>query len=149
MLKPFLSHVCISIWKELITGPLNIKQSKITSLPCIDQRVIIPWISLISSPIVGFLADKLGSYTKVLMLSVVGDAVFYTLLLFIPSVTRSTFVPATNLTVSNSQLSLSWDACTSYNNIPVLPQGSASACPLTEGHFHVSHPMVVMWMKAV
>ena len=45
---------------------------------------ILPFTSLVSSPIVGFLADKLGSYTKVLILTLLGDGLFYSLLLAVP-----------------------------------------------------------------
>ena len=46
----------------------------------------LPFTSLISGPLVGFLADHLGSYTKVLLLTLAGDAIFFSLLLTVPGI---------------------------------------------------------------
>ena len=51
---------------------------------------ILPFTALVSSPAIGFLADKLGSFTRVLMLTLVGDAVFYGLLLAVPHFNKVT-----------------------------------------------------------
>ena len=54
---------------------------------------ILPFNSLVSSPLVGFLADKLGNYTRVLIVTLLGDAVFYSLLLAVPKVATLDYWP--------------------------------------------------------
>ena len=52
---------------------------------------ILPFTIFLTPAGVGFLADKLGNFTRVLMLTVIGSAIFHTALLFIPTVTRTHF----------------------------------------------------------
>lgn len=86
---------------------------------------VLPFTSLISSPLVGFLADKLGSYTKVIMMSVTGDAILFSLLLLIPKVKYITQAsPGLNFTMTIDHAHLKWNPC---------PDGSERALHLENG----------------
>ena len=46
---------------------------------------ILPFTIFVAPPAVGLLADKLGSFTRVLLVTLLGTGIFHTLLLFIPT----------------------------------------------------------------
>ena len=58
------------------------------------------------------MADKLGSYTRVLLLTLTGSGIFHTVLLFIPSVTEITIVPTTfTFEFESDSVLFSWSKC--------------------------------------
>ena len=71
-------------------------------------------------PLVGFMADKLGSYTRVLILTLLGSGIFHTVLLFLPSVYEVTTYPETSsFEFMGTSAILKWSKCPSdENNCP-------------------------------
>ena len=65
---------------------------------------ILPFTIFLTPAGVGFLADKLGNFTRVLMLTVIGSAIFHTALLFIPTVTRTHFDSVQNSRYGHYQI---------------------------------------------
>ena len=47
----------------------------------------------VAPALVGYMADKLGSYTRVMALTLLGSGIFHTALLFLPSVYEVTTYP--------------------------------------------------------
>merc|ERR1712106_1211348 len=72
---------------------------------------ILPFCVFIAPPIVGFLADKLGNYMRALLVSIVGCAIFHTLLLAVPTNLSHVDYPHTTLTMDNTTVSLKWAPC--------------------------------------
>ena len=52
---------------------------------------VLPFTVFLAPSFVGFLADKLGNYTRVLLLMSVGMGVFHTLLLAVPTIQVTTY----------------------------------------------------------
>merc|ERR1711997_1110057 len=73
---------------------------------------ILPFTIFLAPPLVGFMADKLGSYTRVLILTLLGSGIFHTVLLFLPSVYEVVIYPQTSSFefVGTSAL-LKWSKC--------------------------------------
>ena len=86
-LKLTIFFYCCSAFALLPYLTIHMKDIGISVEHIAIIYAILPFVNLISSPLVGFLADRLGSYTRVLILSLLGDALFFTLLLAIPHVT--------------------------------------------------------------
>jgi len=65
--------------------------------------LILPFANLVSNPLTGFMADKLGSFTRVIIMALVGDAVFFSLLLAVPPLNWVSESTLSNATVHFSQ----------------------------------------------
>ena len=72
---------------------------------------ILPFCVFIAPPVVGFFADKLGNYIRVLLMSIVGCAFFHSLLLAVPTNLRHVDYPETNMTMKETDVSLQWKTC--------------------------------------
>ena len=72
---------------------------------------ILPFTVFVGPPIVGFIADKIGNYTRVNMIFIVVMGVFHTSLLFVPPTTRVSFQPDTRVQIKGSEFNLFWNEC--------------------------------------
>ena len=72
---------------------------------------ILPFCVFIAPPVVGFFADKLGNYIRVLLMSIVGCAFFHSLLLAVPTNLRHVDYPETTMTMADTDVSLKWKTC--------------------------------------
>ena len=72
---------------------------------------ILPFTVFVGPPIVGFIADKIGNYTRVNMIFIVVMGVFHTSLLFVPSTTRVSSQPDTRFQIKGSEFNLIWNEC--------------------------------------
>ena len=76
------------------------------------------------------MADKFGSYTRVLVFSLLGSGVFHTALLYVPSVSEVTTYPESSSFVINVTSSMSkWSNCSDNFNVSKL-----ITCTYTEGN---------------
>jgi hypothetical protein len=67
------------------------------------------------------MADKLGSYTRVLVLTLLGSGVFHTVLLFLPSVSEVTTYPvSSSFEFIGTSAVLKWSKCS---------DGDINTCP--------------------
>ena len=58
---------------------------------------VLPFTIFLAPPLVGFLADKMGSYTRALILTLIGSGIFHTVLLFLPKVKEVEIMPSSTL----------------------------------------------------
>ena len=58
---------------------------------------VLPFTIFLAPPLVGFLADKMGSYTRALILTLIGSGIFHTVLLFLPKVEVVEIMPSSTL----------------------------------------------------
>ena len=58
---------------------------------------VLPFTIFLAPPLVGFLADKMGSYTRALILTLIGSGIFHTVLLFLPKVDEVEIMPSSTL----------------------------------------------------
>ena len=79
------------------------------------------------------MADKLGSYTRVLVLTLLGSGVFHTVLLFLPSVSEVTTYPvSSSFEFIGTSAVLKWSKCSDgdFNTCPTWtknwPMGNSS-----------------------
>jgi len=72
---------------------------------------ILPFTVFLALPFVGFLADKLGNFTRVLLVNVVGCAIFHTLLLAVPHTPLANTPPPATARLDGGNLTLSWGQC--------------------------------------
>ena len=63
---------------------------------------IIPFCIFLAPPLVGFVADKLGNYTRVIMIFMVLTGLFHTALLFVPPTITHVSRPNTAVTIRYS-----------------------------------------------
>ena len=79
---------------------------------------ILPFTIFIAPPFVGYLADKMGSFTRVLFIMFLGTGVFHSVLLFVPT-SHSVTQPPNNVRFSllNDTASLMWSSCDGFENI--------------------------------
>ena len=54
---------------------------------------VLPFCVFLAPPIVGFLADKIGNYKKVLYICILFTGLFHTSLLLVPKTARITNIP--------------------------------------------------------
>jgi len=90
---------------------IHMKDIGINDVDIALMYAILPFCVFIAPPLVGFFADKLGNYVRVLLLSIVGCAVFHTLLLAVPTMTRHVDYPNTNMTMTHGDVKLQWQNC--------------------------------------
>ena len=82
---------------------------------------ILPFTLFLAPPAVGFMADKLGSFTRVLFLTLLGTGIFHTVLLFIPpSLTVSQPPNETRFVLINETGTLIWTPC-NFEQIKEVP----------------------------
>ena len=72
---------------------------------------ILPFCVFIAPPIVGFFADKLGNYIRVLLMSIVGCAIFHTLLLAVPTNKHHVDYPNMTMSMTDHNVLLKWEPC--------------------------------------
>jgi len=73
---------------------------------------ILPFTIFVAPPAVGFLADKLGSFTRVLFITMLGTGIFHTVLLFIPTSLNVGHPPnETMFSLVNETGTLVWTPC--------------------------------------
>ena len=60
---------------------------------------IIPFCIFLAPPLVGFVADKLGNYTRVIMIFMILTGLFHTALLFVPPTITHVSRPNTAVTI--------------------------------------------------
>ena len=73
---------------------------------------ILPFTIFIAPPFVGYLADKMGSFTRVLLIMFLGTGVFHSVLLFVPtSLTISRPPTEVKFSLVNNTASLMWTSC--------------------------------------
>ena len=72
---------------------------------------ILPFTVFMGPPIVGFIADKIGNYTRVNMIFIVVMGVFHTSLLFVPTTTSVSSQPETRIQIKGSEFNLVWNEC--------------------------------------
>ena len=65
----------------------------------------------LAPPLVGFFADKLGNYVRVLVMSIIACAIFHTLLLAVPTMNKQVDYPDTKMTMQASKVTLEWEKC--------------------------------------
>ena len=76
---------------------------------------ILPFCVFIGPPIVGFVADKLGNYTRVNMVFIVLMGVFHTALLFVPPTVNVISQPDTRLSIRGAEFNIYWNDCEDKN----------------------------------
>ena len=73
---------------------------------------VLPFTIFIAPPAIGFLADKLGSFTRVLFLTLLGTGIFHSMLLFVPKNLKIGEPPKnTSLYLVNDTATFSWTPC--------------------------------------
>ena len=73
---------------------------------------VLPFTIFIAPPAIGFLADKLGSFTRVLFLTLLGTGIFHSMLLFVPKNLKLGDPPKnTSLYLVNDTATFSWTPC--------------------------------------
>jgi len=90
---------------------IHMKDIGITDVDIALMYAILPFCVFIAPPLVGFFADKLGNYIRVLLMSIIGCALFHTLLLAVPTMTHHVDYPPTQMTMRGADVHLNWDLC--------------------------------------
>ena len=72
---------------------------------------ILPFTVFVGPPVVGFIADKIGNYTRVNMIFIVVMGVFHTSLLFVPTTTSVNTQPDARIQIKGSEFNLIWNEC--------------------------------------
>ena len=72
---------------------------------------ILPFCVFIGPPIVGFVADKIGDYSRVNMIFMVLMGVFHTALLFVPPTVNVVTQPDTRINIRGSEVNIAWSHC--------------------------------------
>ena len=60
---------------------------------------VLPFCVFLAPPLVGFLADKIGNYKKVLYICILLTGVFHTSLLLVPKTVRITNTPTVSFSL--------------------------------------------------
>jgi len=100
---------------------------------------VIPFTVFVAPAAVGYLADKMGSFTRVLMFTLAGSALFHSTLLLVPPVVRQTHYPLQSAQLqmtSNGTVHLKWtplpNQCNQqHNHNTSLVTQSTNIHPLT------------------
>jgi len=90
---------------------IHMKDIGINDVDIALMYAILPFCVFIAPPIVGFLADKVGNYMRVLYLSMIGCLVFHTLLLAVPTNLHRVTYPSTRLDMVGKDVNLTWNLC--------------------------------------
>ena len=90
---------------------IHMKDIGINDVDIALMYAILPFCVFIAPPVVGFFADKLGNYIRVLLMSIIGCAFFHTLLLAVPTNLHHVDYPHTSMSMENSDVNLRWQPC--------------------------------------
>jgi len=90
---------------------IHMKDIGINDVDIALMYAILPFCVFVAPPIVGFFADKLGNYMRALLMSIIGCAIFHTLLLAVPTNLSNVDYPHTTLTMKDTDVSLKWAQC--------------------------------------
>merc|ERR1719384_814979 len=90
---------------------IHMKDIGINDVDIALMYAILPFCVFIAPPVVGFFADKLGNYIRVLLMSIVGCAFFHSLLLAVPTNPRHVDYPETTMTMAKENVNLKWEQC--------------------------------------
>jgi len=90
---------------------IHMKDIGINDVDIALMYAILPFCVFIAPPVVGFFADKLGNYIRVLMMSIIGCAIFHTLLLAVPTNLHHVDYPQTSMTMERNMVNLEWETC--------------------------------------
>lgn len=90
---------------------IHMKDIGISDVDIALMYAILPFCVFIAPPIVGFFADKLGNYTRVLLANIILCAAFHTLLLAVPSADHHVNYPDSDLKIVGKDVHLSWKLC--------------------------------------
>ena len=90
---------------------------------------ILPFTIFIAPPAVGYLADKLGSFTRVLFIMFLGAGIFHSLLLLVPSSMTVTRAPAeVKFSMANDIATLTWTPCQDFDRIEIGEFNDSTKC---------------------
>ena len=78
---------------------------------------ILPFCVFIGPPIVGFVADKIGDYSRVNMIFMVIMGVFHTALLFVPPTVNVISQPETEVIIRGSKFNIAWSECSNTDGM--------------------------------
>ena len=92
---------------------IHMKDIGINDVDIALMYAILPFCVFIAPPVVGFFADKLGNYIRVLLMSIIGCAFFHTLLLAVPTNLHHVDYPETTMTMEQNTVNLQWQPCDS------------------------------------
>jgi len=90
---------------------IHMKDIGINDVDIALMYAILPFCAFIAPPIVGFMADKLGNYVRVMVMSIVCCAAFHSLLLAVPKNLTRVDYPETRMTMKDTKVNLDWDQC--------------------------------------
>ena len=90
---------------------IHMKDIGINDVDIALMYAILPFCVFIAPPVVGFFADKLGNYIRVLLMSIIGCAIFHTLLLAVPTNLHHVDYPQTSMTMERNMVNLKWETC--------------------------------------
>ena len=90
---------------------IHMKDIGINDVDIALMYAILPFCVFIAPPVVGFFADKLGNYIRVLLMSIIGCAIFHTLLLAVPTNLHHVDYPQTSMTMVRNMVNLKWETC--------------------------------------
>ena len=90
---------------------IHMKDIGINDVDIALMYAILPFCVFIAPPVVGFFADILGNYIRVLLMSIIGCAFFHSLLLAVPTNLRHVDYPETTMTMTETDVSLKWKPC--------------------------------------
>ena len=90
---------------------------------------ILPFMVFIAPPAVGYLADKLGSFTRVLFIMFLGTGIFHSVLLLVPTSMTVTRAPAeVKFSLANDIATLMWTPCQDFDQIEIGRFNDSSKC---------------------
>ena len=90
---------------------------------------ILPFTIFVAPPFVGYLADKMGSFTRVLLIMFLGTGVFHSVLLFVPtSLTISRPPTEVKFSLVNNTAILTWTPCEILEEIKINEVDDSIKC---------------------
>jgi len=92
---------------------IHMKDLGISDIDIALIYTVLPFCVFVAPPIIGYLGDKMGNYTRVLQMNVLLCGVFHTLLLFVPETTVAIKYPVATAHFVGSDVRLAWEACNS------------------------------------
>jgi len=96
---------------------IHMKDIGISDIDIALIYTVLPFTVFIAPPLVGFLADRLGNYTRVLLANIVVCGIFHSSLLLVPETISKPTYPATSAVFTSNRLELQWSACSETNNL--------------------------------
>lgn len=141
-LKCVLFFFTASAYAILPYLTIHMKDIGISDIDVALIYTILPFCVFVAPPLVGFLADKLGNFTRVLMVNVVLCGLFHTLLLVVPHTVRKVDYPPTAAIIKSHQVSLDWRPSCPLSNTshcsPTSPPPSSVTLSLINCHLSCS-----------